>query len=145
MIGWPRAAGRVVQPVQFEVAGPQQQPRLALAAQQSPAAGAQLVQAEGLDHQVVGAEVQAADARVHLLPGGQHQHRQIRVERAHLFEHLLAVLDRHVEIENGQVGRFLAKCLDRCGSIVGQADTVPVGLQAAAQKQPQRLVVFGDQ
>ena len=42
-------------------------------------------------------------------------------------------------------GILLAKCLHRGRSITGQADAMPVGLQAAAQKQSQRLVVFGDQ
>jgi len=59
------------------------------------------MQAEGLDHQVVGAAVQAADARIHLLPCGQHQHRQIHIELAYLFQYLFAVLDRHVQVENG--------------------------------------------
>ncbi len=122
----------MVQPVQFQVAGAQQQPRLALAAQQGPAAGPQLMQAEGLQHQIVGPEVQAADARVHLLPRGQHQHRQVGVQGAKLLEHLLAVFDRHVQIENGQVGHLLAKCLHRGSSVVDQANAMPVGLQAAA-------------
>ena len=108
-----RAAGRMVQTVQFQVAGAQLQPRLALAPQQGPAAGPQFMQAEGLDHQIVGAPVQAAHARVHLLARGQHQHRQVGVQRRELFKHLLAVLDRHVQIENGQVGHVLAKCLHR--------------------------------
>ena len=118
----------MVQPIQFQIAGAQQQAHLALAPQQRPAAGPQFMQAEGLDHQVVGPAVQAADARVHLLAGGQNQHRQIRVHRAHLFQHLLPVLDWHIEIENGQVRQLLAKCLHRCGPIVGQADTVPISL-----------------
>ena len=139
------AAGGVVQPVQFQVAGAQLQPRLALAPQQCPAAGPQLMQAEGLDHQVVGAQIEAANACVHLLPGGEHQHRQIGVERADLLEHLFAILDRHVQVENGQIGHLLAKGLHRCSPVVGQANTMPVGLQAAAQKQSQCLVIFGDQ
>ena len=144
-IGQRAAARGVIQPVQFQIAGAQLQPRLALAPQQRPAAGAQLMQAEGLGHQVVGAAVEAANPRVHLLPRGQHQHRQVGIERANLFEHLLAVLDRHVQIENGQIGHLLAKGLDGRPSVVGQANAMPVGLQPPAQKQSQRLVVFGDQ
>ena len=45
----PAAAGGVVQPVQLQIAGAQLQARLALAPQQGPAAGAQFVQAEGLE------------------------------------------------------------------------------------------------
>ncbi len=90
-------------------------------------------------------QVQAADARIHLLASSQHQHRKIRVQHAHFFEHLLSILDRHIEIENGQVGQLLAKCLHCGGSILSHANLVTVGLQATAQEQPQRLVVFGDQ
>ena len=64
---------------------------------------------------------------------------------ANLLEHLLAVLDRHVQIENGQIGHLLAKCLDGGSAIMGQANAMPVGLQSPAQKQSQRLVVFGNQ
>ena len=103
------------------------------------------MQAEWLDHQVVGPAVEAPDARFHLLAGGEHQHRQIGIEGADLLEYLLSVLDRHIQIENGQIGHLLAKRLHRGASIAGQANAISVRLQAAAQKQPQRLVVFGNQ
>ncbi len=142
----PAAAPRgVVQPVQFQVAGAQLQPRLPLAAQQRPAARPQFVQAERLRHQVIGAAVEATHARVHLLPGRQHQHRQIGIQRANFLEHLLAILDGHIQVENRQVRHLLAKCLHRRGAIAGKTNTMPIGLQAAAQKLPQCLVVFGDE
>ena len=71
------AACGVIQPIKLQVTGSQQQPSLALTAQQSTAAGAQFVQAKGLDHQIVGPAIQAADSRVHLLTCSQHQHGQI--------------------------------------------------------------------
>ena len=112
----------MIQPVQFQIAGAQLQPCLPLAPQQRPAARAQFVQAEWLRHQVVGAPIEAADARVHFLARGQHQHRQIGIESAHLFEHLLAILDRHVQIEDGQVGHLLAKCLHGGPAVVSQRE-----------------------
>ena len=135
----------MIQPVQFQVAGTQQQPRLALAAQQGTATRPQFVQAEGLQHKIVGPAIQAAHPRVHLLPRGQHQHRQVGVQSAKLREHLLAVFHRHVQIENGQVGQLLAKCLHRGSSVVDQANAMPVGLQTTAEKHSQCPVVFGDQ
>src|SRR5665213_1278655 len=103
------------------------------------------METEGLGHQVVGSEIEAADARVHLLPGGENENRQVSVERANLFKDLLAVLDGHVEIKNGQVGQILAKRFHSSSAIMGQANAMSISLQTPAQKQSQRLVVFGDQ
>jgi hypothetical protein len=63
----------------------------------------------------------------------------------HLFEHLLAILHRHVQIENGQIRQLLSKCLHRRAAIVGQVDAMSIGLQTAAQELPQRFVVFGNE
>ena len=138
------APRRVIQPVQFQIAGPQLQPRLALAAQQSTAPRAQLMQAERLGHQVVRSAIEAAHPRVDLLPSGQHQHRQIGIERANFFEHLLAILHRHIQVQNGQIRHLGAKRLNGGSAVVGHADTVTVGLKSPAQKQPQSSVIFGN-
>src|ERR1035437_8504156 len=62
------------------------------------------MQAEGLEHQVIGPAHQAADSRVHLLAGGKHQHRKVRIHPANLLKHLLSILDRHIQIKYGQAG-----------------------------------------
>ena len=118
---------------------------LAFAAQQGTAPRAQLMQAERLGHQVVRSAIEAAHPGVDLLPSGQHQHRQIGIERAYFFEHLLTVLHRHVQVQNGQIGHLGAKRLHGGAAIVGHADAVTIGLQPSAQKQPQRSVIFGNE
>ena len=138
-------ARRVVQPVQFQISGTQPQPRIPLAPQQRPAACAQLMQAERLGHQVVGAPVKAAHARVYLLARGQHQHRQVGIQDTNFLEYLLAILHRHIQVKNGQIGHILAKCFHGGSAVVRHSNAVPIGFEAAAQKQPQRLVVFGYQ
>jgi hypothetical protein len=103
------------------------------------------MKAEGLNHQVISAKIKAPNPRIHLLPCGQNQHRKVRVQISNLFEDLFPVLDRHVEIQDGQIGQVLTKGLYGGSSIVGQTNTMSVSLQTPAQKQSQRLVVFGDQ
>ncbi len=139
------APGRMLQPVQFQVAGAQGQPRLPLAAQQSAAPRPQFVQAERFRHQIVGPAVEAPHPRVHLLPRGQHHHRKIGAHQANLVEDAFSVLHRQIQIQNGQVGQILAERLHGGASIERHPDAMPVGLQPASQKQPQRLVIFGDQ
>jgi hypothetical protein len=121
----------VIQPVQLQVSGAQLQPRLPLAPQQGSAARPQLMQTEWLHHQVVGPKIEAADPRVNLLPGGKHQNRQIEVEQANLDQRLFAVLNRHVEVENGEVGHLLAERLHGLRSVVDQPNPMPICLQAA--------------
>ena len=137
--------GRVIHAVQFQVAGAQQQLGFPLAPQQGAAPGAQFVQAERLGHQVVGAAVEAADPRFHFLTRGQHQHGQIGIHHAHFFEHLLAILHRQVQIEDGQVGQILAKRLHGGNAIAGHAHAMAVRLQPPAQKRSQRPIVFRNQ
>jgi hypothetical protein len=90
------------------------------------------VKAEGFGHQVVGAAVKAADPRINLLPGGEDEHRQIHIECANLFEDLLAVLDRHTEVEDGEIGQVLAKGLNGGSAVMGKSNPMPVGFQTAA-------------
>jgi hypothetical protein len=118
----------VFQTIQFEVAGPQLQACFPFAAQQRPAASAKLMQAERLDHQVVGSKVEAADARVNLLAGSQHQNREVEIERPDLLKNLLTVLDRHVQIEDREVRQILPKGLDGGSAIIGKANAMPVCL-----------------
>ena len=103
------------------------------------------MQTERLDHQIVCAAIQAAHAGVHFLTRGQNQNGKIGVHGAYFVQHLFPVLDGHIQIENGKIRHLLAECLDCGRSIVSHAHSVPVSLEPSAQKQPQRLVVFGDQ
>ncbi len=139
------APRRVLEPVQLQIARAQFEPRLPFSAQQRPASCAQLMQAERLGHQIVGAPVQAAHPRVDLLTRGQHQHRKIRIEQSHFFKHLLAILHWHVQVKNCQIRQLLAKCLHRRAAIIGQVDAMPVSLKATAEELSQRLVVFGNE
>jgi hypothetical protein len=79
-----------------------------------------------------GPAIQAADARLYLLPRRQHQHRQVGVHGADRFQDMLAVHDRHIQIQNRQIRLILAKCLYGGPTVVGQSNAVSVGLQAAA-------------
>src|SRR5579862_9666054 len=58
------AARRMLQPADFEVAGVQGEARIALAAEQSAAAGAEFLKAERLQQKIVGAAVKTTDARL---------------------------------------------------------------------------------
>jgi hypothetical protein len=129
------ALGVVLQAVQLQIAGAQQQPRLPFTTKQRAAAGAQFLQAEWLGHKVVGAVVQAAHPRVDFQPSRQHQNRQIGVEHAHFVQHLLAVLHRHVQIEDCQIGHLLPECLHCLAAVCGQANAMTVCFKASRQKQ----------
>ncbi len=131
--------------VQFQVAGAQQQPGFALAAQQSAAAGSQFVQAEGLGHKVVGAAVETAHARLHLLASGKHQNRQIGVDEPDLLEHLFAVHHRQAEIQDGQIGQLLPEGFHGPCAIGHYRHAMPIGLEPAGEKHSQCSVVVCNQ
>src|ERR1035437_4336432 len=135
----------MVKAVQLKIACTQLQAGFPLAPQQGPATGPEFVQAEWLGHQVVGPKIEATNPRLDLLAGGQHQHREFVVQKSDLFKNLFSILEGQVEIENRQIRSFLTKCLDCSRSIAGHTYAMPIGLEAAAQKQSQRLIVFGDQ
>jgi len=131
--------------VEFEITGAQQQARFPLAAQQGAAAGAELVQAEGLGHQVVGAAVEAAHAGFDFLPAGENQDREVGLGGANLLKHVLAVFDRKVEIEDCQVRQILAKCLDGSAAVHYHAHAVSIGFEPSREKHSQRAIIFGNQ
>src|SRR4051812_44396452 len=90
--------------VELEVAG-HQRGRAArrAAAQQRAQAGEQLLALEGLDEVVVGAGVQALDARLQGVAGGEHQDRHVAVG-AQAPGHLDAVDPGQPEVEHDEVG-----------------------------------------
>ncbi len=60
----------------------------------------QFVQVDRLDHVVVGADVEPADAVGHRVARGQHQHRQRHAGAAHGCQHVHAVLQRQAQVEH---------------------------------------------
>jgi hypothetical protein len=100
------------------------------------------MQAERFQHQIVGAAIQAPYPRLDLLARGQDQYGEVGVKGAYLFKNLLAVFDRHIEIENGQVRQLLPEGLNRRSAVLRQTDAVSVCLKATAQEHSQRFVVF---
>jgi hypothetical protein len=103
------------------------------------------MQAERLDHQVVGAKIEAAYTGVDLLAGRQDQNREVEVKRSDFFKNLLTVLDRHVQIQDCEVRQILPKGLDGVAAIVDETNAMSIGLKPAAQKQSQCFVVLCDQ
>ncbi|MGF6537568.1 hypothetical protein OKW32_000854 [Paraburkholderia youngii] len=63
-------------------------------------AGFEFVQREGLGHVIVGAEVEAFDAFVDTVCGGQDQHGQVRIARAQAAQHLEPGHARQAQIED---------------------------------------------
>ena len=68
---------------------------------QGAKAGTQFGQVDRLDHIVVGATVQAADAVTDRVPRGQHQHRRRNAGGANLGQHVQTVQYRQAQIEYG--------------------------------------------
>jgi hypothetical protein len=103
------------------------------------------MQAEGLDHEIVGAQIEAADTCVDFLASGKHQDRQAVVNGSNLGQDLLPVFHGQIEIENGQVGQFLFERLDRGAAVMGYVDAVSVDLKSATQKRSKGFVILSDQ
>jgi hypothetical protein len=103
------------------------------------------MQAEGLQHKVIGPLIETAYARIYLLARCEHQDGQIGIHGAKLVQYLLAIPDGQIQIKDRQVRHFFAKCLYGSSSVIGHANTMPVCLQAPSQKQPQRFIVVGNQ
>ncbi len=105
----------------------------------------QLVQIDRLDHVVVGAEVQAADAIGHCVARGQHQHRQRQPGLAHGGQHVEPVLARQPEVEHrGGVG-LGAQLAFGSDAVAHPVDLEAELAQAGAQAVTQQRVVFGQQ
>ena len=115
------------------------------AAHQGAQAGTQFMQIDRLDHIVVGAQVQAADAVRHGVTRGQHQHRGADLAGPQRLQHVQSVLQRQAEIEYRR--RVVAR---RQLALGGQAVTHPVHLetqltQAGPQSVAQHGIIFSQQ
>jgi hypothetical protein len=101
------------------------------------------MQAEGLDHEVIGAEIQAADASLNLLTRSKHKDGQLGVGGAHLGQRLLTVLARQVKVKDGEIGRVLTIGSDGLDAIGSTADAVTIRLQATGEELRQSAVILG--
>jgi hypothetical protein len=126
------SAGRVFQAIELEIARTQLEASFPFAAEQCPAASPKLMEAEGLDHEVVCAEIQATNTGVDLLTGGQDQNREVKVQCTDLLQHLFTILHWHIQIENGQVRQILTEGFNGSASIKCQSNTMSISLKPAA-------------
>jgi hypothetical protein len=72
-------------------------------------------------HIVVGPQFEADDAVGLLGSGGQEDDRDVRAP-PHLPRHLDAIESRHVDVENGAIGRSFAEKLERLAAVEGDED-----------------------
>jgi hypothetical protein len=89
--------------------------------------------------------VQALDALVHAVGGGQDQHRQGGAARAQLAQHLEAVQARQAEVQDQQVELVRGEGGVGLGAAGDLVDGVAGAAQRAQQAVGQDLVVFGDE
>jgi len=140
-----RPAGRARGAVELHLAGAQEGGGPASrAADEGPEAGAQLVQVEGLDQVVVGPAVEAADALVHPVAGGEDEDRrdlgppQVGEDRP------AAPPGQHEVQQNGVVVPALG--LELAGlAVVGDVDGESLLLQRLAHGAGEVDLVFDDQ
>ena len=114
------------------------------AAQQRAHAREQLLALERLDEVVVGARVEALDARLQRVARGQDQDRHV-VVGAQRARDLDAVELRQAEVEDHEVGRERAALLERGRAVGGRAHLVALHAQRALQRLGDVLVVLDDE
>ena len=114
------------------------------AAQQRAQAGQQLLALEGLDEVVVGAGVEALDARLERVARGEHEDRHV-VGRAQPARHLHAVELGQPEVEDDEVGVERRRLVERRLAVGGDAHLVALQAQRALQDLGDLLVVFDDE
>ncbi len=85
---------------------------------------------EGLVHVVVGAEVEPQDFVDLVVLRGQDDDRQVGIG-AHPLQHFHAVHARHLDVEDGKVGRILLQCRQAGGAVEIGLD----GMAAAFERQ----------
>ncbi len=117
---------------------------VARAAQQRPQARLELAQRERLDEVVVGADVEALDAIVDRVAGGQHQHRRPVAGLAHAAAHLEAVEPGHRDVEDHRVGGRGRERVERLLAVGGERDLVAVEPQRALERPPNGGLVIDD-
>src|SRR5579862_4062383 len=86
------AMSGVFHSIQFKIAGAQRQSCLTFSSEQDTAAGAQFLETEWLDHEIIGSVIQTPHPGIYFTPCSQNEHRQLRVEGANFSQHLFTVL-----------------------------------------------------
>src|SRR3954453_4325335 len=114
------------------------------AAQQRAQAREQLLALERLDEVVVGAGVEALDARLDRVARGEHEDRHI-VGRAQAPRDLDAVDLRQAEIEDHEVGMVGGGLVERCLPVARDPHVVAVQAQRALQDLGDLVVVLDDE
>src|SRR3954451_15761396 len=114
------------------------------AAQQRAHAGQQLLALEGLDEVVVGARVEALDARLQRVASGEHEDRDVAVG-AQPLGHLHAVQAREAEVEQDDIGHVGPGVAQRALSVADEADLVALQAQGTLQRLGDLDIVFHDE
>ena len=113
-------------------------------AQQRAQAREQLLALEGLDEVVVGAGVEALDARLDRVAGGEHEDRDVPA-LAQALGHVDAVEAGESEVEDHQVGGEDVRLVERRHAVAGDARLVALQPQRALENLGDVLVVLDDQ
>jgi len=115
------------------------------APEQRAHARGQLGHGEGLDHVVVGAQVEAPHPVLDGVARGQHQHRDRALGRPQAPQRLESVHLRQADVENHQVEALLGGGEHRLLAARSHVHRVTLGFQDPAQARRQGRVVFHDQ
>ena len=103
----------------------------------------EFVEGERLGEVVVGAGVEAADAVLDLVAGGEQEDRRHHPGAAQLADDLEAAEAREHDIEHQGVEAGLRGEGERLGAVVGDIDDVPLRLKATLQQSRHAAVVLG--
>src|SRR5687768_2121147 len=132
--------------VEHQVGDPQRgHPARRAPAQQRAHAGQQLLSLERLDQVVVGADVQALDARLERVARGQHEDRDLVAVVAQAPRDVDPVEPGEAEVEHDQVGQEGVRLLEPLDAVAGQLDLVALHAQRALQDLGDLLVVLDDE
>jgi D-alanyl-D-alanine carboxypeptidase/D-alanyl-D-alanine-endopeptidase (penicillin-binding protein 4) len=115
------------------------------AADQRVGARHQLVQVEGLEQVVVGAQVQPVHAVLHRVARGQDQHRHVLAARPRAAHHLEAVQPRAAHVQHDEVEGLAAQQVVGGAPVVDPVGHEALGSERADQPVGQQGVVLHDQ
>jgi hypothetical protein len=132
--------------VEHQVADAQRRhPARRPAPQQRAEPGEQLLALERLDEVVVGADVEALDARLERVARSEHEDRHVVAVLAQAAGDVDAVQPRQPEVEDDQVRQERMRLVERLDAVAGELDVVPVQPQRALQDVGDFLVVLDDE
>ena len=132
--------------VEREVADAQRgHPARRAPAQQRAQAGEQLLALERLDEVVVGADVQARDARLERVTGREHQDRRVVAVLAQALGDVDAVQARQPEVQHDDVRQERVRFVEPAHAVGGELDLVALEAQRALQDLGDLLVVLDDE